>query len=115
MHTYRFTTFLLFCIASFSLATSACSKDKSESKSKSSASSGARALSSPTLCEHVMTLDMELEESSCIMKLDGLQIQLGDEGWKIHGSCIANAGSKADYESCIATADKASIEKFNAQ
>ena len=89
------------------LSFTACSKDEAGSKG---ASKGV-ALTSPDLCEHVMSLDKELDESRCIMRLDGLQLQLGEDDWKAHGSCIAKVTSKAEYDSCLAAADAFSMKK----
>ena len=83
--------------AAFSVSAVACGKDKGES-APADKSSDSLALTSPTLCEHAMSLDKALDETRCITRLDGLQIQLGDDDWKPHGTCIAKATSQAEYE-----------------
>ena len=108
-HSVRITTLSASLAAAF--AVSACNKDKGESAGKASDS---LALTSPTLCKHAMSLDESLEEMSCIMRLDGLQIQLGDD-WEQHGTCIAKAAGQADYKACLSAADTFSLEKSKRQ
>jgi len=72
-----------------------------------------RALTSPTLCDHAKELGYGSlnDEQGCILRLDGLQIQLGAEDWKTHGKCIQGASSTDAVEACLKAADEASLAK----
>jgi hypothetical protein len=88
--------------------------DKSDKKAEKPDDS--RAVATPTLCDHVKGLGYGSlrDEQGCIMRLDGLQIQLGRDDWKTHGKCIADAGSTDAVEACLKTADEASLAKAKA-
>ena len=97
----------------------ACKDKEGEGDKKGDAKKkdDALVLTSPTLCKHIAELGHEklADETSCIMRLDGLQIQLGQEDWKTHGRCIADAKAGADVDNCLNAADKASLEKSKAK
>lgn len=90
-------------------------KDEKSDK-KDEKKDDARALTSPTLCEHVKELGYGSlrDEDGCVMRLDGLQIQLGPDDWKTHGKCIQAASSTDAVEACLKAADEASLAKHKA-
>lgn len=109
---------VLSVLLGFSVA--ACKGD--EAKDEKSASKdekkqdGALALTSPTLCDHAKELGYGSlrDEQGCILRLDGLQIQLGPDDWKTHGKCIQGAASTDAVEACLKAADEASLAKAKA-
>ena len=113
---YALSTLLLSVL--FVSTTAACDDKKKDEKSeKKDDKDGPLALKSPTLCDHVKELGYGslTDEQGCIMRLDGLQIQLGDDDWKTHGKCIQGAASTDAVEACLKTADEASLAKFKAK
>jgi hypothetical protein len=110
---YALSTLLLSVL--FVFTTAACDDKKKDDK-KEDKKDGPLALKSPTLCDHVKELGYGslTDEQGCIMRLDGLQIQLGDDDWKTHGKCIQGASSTDAVEACLKAADEASLAKAKA-
>lgn len=101
------------------VSTAACKGDEAKddkADKKDDKKDGPLALTSPTLCDHVKELGYGSlrDEQGCIMRLDGLQIQLGEEDWKTHGKCIQGASSTDAVEACLTAADEASLAKAKA-
>ena len=106
-------------ISTLLVSTFACKGDEAKddkSEKKDDKKDGALALTSPTLCDHVKELGYGSlrDEQGCIMRLDGLQIQLGEADWKTHGKCIQAASSTDAVEACLKAADEASLAKAKA-
>jgi hypothetical protein len=85
---------------------------------KTAAKDNSLALSSPKLCEHLKTLEHPAlggDDDRCVMRLDGLQIQLGQDDWKPHGKCIADATTAVAVDDCLKKADEASLARASAK
>lgn len=101
------------------VSASACKGDEAKDDKgdkKADKKDGPLALTSPTLCDHAKELGYGSlrDEQGCIMRLDGLQIQLGEADWKTHGKCIQAATSTDAVEGCLKAADEASLAKHKA-
>lgn len=98
------------------LALGACDDKKDESKDgDKKKGADTVAINSPDLCDHMKENGGKLKGDRCIMRLDGLQLQLGDDDFKTHGECIGKGKSEEDFAECIKAADKASIAKHKAK
>lgn len=115
MRTYLSPLLLLSVLLVAPACDDKAAKDEKSDK-KADKKDDALALTSPTLCKHVAELGYGSlrDEDGCIMRLDGLQIQLGPDDWKTHGKCIEAAGSTDAVEACLKTADEASLAKHKA-
>lgn len=85
---------------------------------KTAAKPDGLALSSPKLCEHLKAINhpaLGSDNDRCVMRLDGLQIQLGQDDWKPHGKCISDATTATAVDDCLNKADEASLAKANAK
>lgn len=95
-------------------STTACSGDGNKTATKDDG----LALSSPKLCEHLKKLShpaLGADNDRCVMRLDGLQIQLGPDDWKTHGKCIADATTAVAVDDCLKKADEASLARASAK
>lgn len=98
------------------LALGGCDDKKDESKDGGKdKKADAVAINSPDLCDHMKKNGGKLEGDRCIMRLDGLQLQLGDDDFKPHGECIAKGKKEEDFAACLKAADEASIAKHKAK
>jgi hypothetical protein len=85
---------------------------------KTAAKDDGLALASPSLCEHLKALKhpaLGEDENRCVMRLDGLQIQLGRDDWKTHGKCIRDATTAVAVDDCLKNADEASLARASAK
>jgi hypothetical protein len=85
---------------------------------KTAAKDDGLALTSPKLCEHLKKLShpaLGSDNDRCVMRLDGLQIQLGRDDWKTHGKCIGDATTAVAVDDCLKKADEASLAKASAK
>lgn len=85
---------------------------------KTAAKDDGLALSSPKLCEHLKKLShpaLGNDNDRCVMRLDGLQIQLGQDDWKTHGKCIGDATTAVAVDECLKKADETSLARASAK
>ena len=113
MNTWKSAAYALVTTAL--LALGACDDKKDESKDGEKKGADSVAINSPDLCDHMKKNGGKLEGDSCIMRLDGLQIQLGDDDFKKHGECIAKGKKEEDFAACLKAADEASLAKHAAK